>query len=188
MKNNTLIFNLIPLNNINSKSTKFILYVFFGSLLIAISSKIQVPFWPVPMTMQTFVVMFISMAYGWRLAFSTLAFYLFQGALGIPVFATGSGIAYLVGPTGGYLLGMLIASAIMGYFADLGYGKNILKCLLPLSLGTIIIFTFGVGYLGTIIGFDRALQAGLLPFIPSEIFKIGLALILVPQIWKIVKS
>ena len=123
-------------------------------LLLAVSSKIQVPFWPVPMTMQTFVVLVIAMAYGWKLALLTLIAYLIEGALGLPVFAKGGGLPYLIGPTAGYLYGMAIAAAVIGYFADLGYGKSIIKCIVPLFIGTIIIFVFGVGYLSSIIGFE----------------------------------
>tara|TARA_B100001123_G_scaffold443990_1_gene591621 strand:+ start:1242 stop:1808 length:567 start_codon:yes stop_codon:yes gene_type:complete len=183
----TLIENLLPLNGINNV-IKTILFVLFGTILLAVSSKIQVPFWPVPMTMQTFVVLIIAMSYGWKLSLLTLLAYLIEGAAGIPVFAKGGGILYLLGPTAGYLYGMTIAAAVIGYFADLGYGKSIVKCIIPLSIGTIIIFIFGVGYLSTIIGFDKALQAGLLPFIPSELFKIALALFIIPSIWKYIQK
>ena len=100
------------------------------------------------------------------------------------VFAKGGGLLYLIGPTAGYLYGMALAAAVMGYYADLGYGKTIIKCIFPLLIGTIIIFVLGVGYLSTIIGFEKALVVGLLPFIPSELFKIALALFIIPSIWK----
>ena len=95
---------------------------------------------------------------------------------------------YLTGPTAGYLYGMAIAAAVIGYFADLGYGKTIIKCLLPLLIGTIIIFVFGIGYLSSIIGFEKAIVAGLLPFIPSELFKIALAVLIIPTIWKYIQK
>ena len=181
--NNTLIENLMPLNGVNT-TIRSILFVLFGTLLLAVSSKIQVPFWPVPMTMQTFVVLVIAMAYGWKLALLTLIAYLIEGALGIPVFAKGGGLPYLIGPTAGYLYGMAIAAAVIGYFADLGYGKSIIKCVFPLILGTAIIFVCGIGYLSSIIGFEKAIIAGLIPFIPSELFKIALAVFIIPTIWK----
>ena len=184
MNNNSLINNLLPLNNINNKILKTILYVLFGTLLLAVSSKVQVPFWPVPMTMQTFVVLIIAMMYGWKLSLLTLIAYLIEGAVGLPVFAKGGGLLYLIGPTAGYLYGMVIAAAVIGYFADLGYGKSIIKCIIPLGIGTIIIFVCGIGYLSSIIGFDKAIAAGLLPFIPSELFKIALAAFIIPTIWK----
>ena len=184
MSNNSLINNLLPLNNINNKILKIIFYVLFGTLLLAVSSKVQVPFWPVPMTMQTFVVLIIAMMYGWKLSLLTLIAYLIEGAVGLPVFAKGGGLLYLIGPTAGYLYGMVIAAAVIGYFADLGYGKSIIKCIIPLGIGTIIIFVCGIGDLSSIIGFDKAIAAGLLPFIPSELFKIALAAFIIPTIWK----
>ena len=178
-----LIDVLLPFKGLNSYLKNF-LFIIFGTLLLAVSSKIQVPFWPVPMTMQTFIVFIIAMAYGWKLSLLTLIAYLIEGAMGMPVFAKGGGFLYLMGPTAGYLYGMTIAAGIMGYFADLGYGKSIIKCIVPLLIGTIIIFVLGVGYLSSIIGLEKALVAGLLPFIPSELFKIALALFVIPSIWK----
>jgi biotin transporter BioY len=109
---------------------------------------------------------------------------LFEGAVGIPVFAKGGGLPYLIGPTAGYLYGMTIGAAVIGYFADLGFGKSIIKCIIPLLIGTVIIFICGIGYLSSIIGFEKAIAAGLLPFIPSELFKIALAVLIIPTIWK----
>ena len=184
MKNNTALVNaLLPTSGINTYY-KNIALILFGTLLLAVSSKIQVPFWPVPMTMQTFVVFIIGMSYGWRLAFSTLIVYLIEGALGLPVFAKGGGLLYLIGPTAGYLYGMTVAAGVMGFFAERGYAKTYFKSLIPLMIGTIIIFALGVGYLGSVIGYDKALAAGLYPFIPSEFFKIALAIALIPSIWK----
>ena len=184
MKNNTLLVDvLIPTNGINTYFKNIIL-VLFGTLVLAVSSKVQVSFWPVPMTMQTFVVFIIGMSYGWRLAFATLITYLIEGALGLPVFAKGGGLLYLMGPTAGYLYGMTLAAGIMGYFAERGYARTYIKSLIILMVGTFIIFALGVGYLGLIIGYDKALVAGLYPFIPSEFFKIALATALIPTIWK----
>ena len=183
----TLIDVLFPLKGLN-EYIKNILLVFFGTLLLAVSSKIQVPFWPVPMTMQTFVVFIIAMSYGWKLSFLTLIAYLIEGAAGLPVFAKGGGLLYLTGPTAGYLYGMAIAAGVMGYFADNGFGKSIIKCMIPLLVGTIIIFVFGVGYLASIIGFEKAIAVGLLPFIPSELFKIALAFFIIPSIWNYIRN
>ena len=182
-----LVHVLFPTSGINTY-LKYILLIVFGTILLAVSSKIQVPFWPVPMTMQTFVVFIIAMAYGWKLSFITLIAYLIEGAIGLPVFAKGGGLLYLTGPTAGYLYGMAIAAGVMGYLADLGYGQTIIKCIFPLLIGTIIVFVLGVGYLSTIIGLEKALVAGLLPFIPSELFKIALALFIIPSIWKYIQA
>tara|TARA_Y100000590_G_scaffold49690_1_gene52506 strand:- start:416 stop:982 length:567 start_codon:yes stop_codon:yes gene_type:complete len=188
MKNNLTLINYILSTYSINNYLKNISLVIFGSLLLALSSKVQVPFWPVPMTMQTFIVFIIGMAYGWKLAFSTLVIYLFEGALGLPVFAKGGGILYLTGPTAGYLYGMTIAAGVIGYFAEIGYNNSYLKSLISLLVGTFIIFLFGVGYLGSVIGYDKALIGGLYPFIPSEFFKIGLAVALIPSITKYINK
>ncbi len=173
--------------NINSNLLNIVLAL-FGTLLLAISSKVQVPFWPVPMTMQTFVIFLIGMTYGVRLSFATVALYLFEGAAGLPVFASGGGIAYLTGPTAGYLYGMLFATVVISYLANLGFTKTYFKAAFSLIIGAIIIFAIGIIYLGSIIGYQKAIVAGLLPFIPSELFKIALAVSLIPTIQKIIKK
>ena len=179
--NNLKIFQGINQNIIN------VLLILFGTLLLTISAKVQVPFWPVPMTMQTFVVFLIGSMYGVRLSFLTLVAYLIEGALGLPVFAAGGGIVYLTGPTAGYLFGMTIAAAVISYFANMGYSTSYIKSFISIMIGSIIIFACGVLYLGSIIGYTKAIQAGLLPFIPSEIFKIALAVLLIPTLHKIIK-
>ena len=188
MNNDRILINKLKgFENINSNLLNIIL-VLFGTLLLAISSKVQVPFWPVPMTMQTFVVFLIGMTYGVRLSFATVAVYLLEGAVGLPVFASGGGFSYLLGPTAGYLYGMLFASVAISYFANLGFSKTYFKSALSLIVGSIIIFTFGIIYLGSIIGYEKAIAGGLLPFIPSELFKISLAVALIPTIQKIIKK
>ena len=188
MNNERILINkLKSFENINSNLLN-ILLALFGTLLLAISSKVQVPFWPVPMTMQTFVIFLIGMTYGIRLSFATVALYLFEGAAGLPVFASGGGMAYLIGPTAGYLYGMLFASVVISYLANLGFSKTYLKATLSLFVGSIIIFSIGIIYLGSIIGYEKAIAAGLLPFIPSELFKIALAVSLIPTIQKIIKK
>ncbi len=188
MNNDRILINrLKSFENINSNVVN-ILLALFGTLILAISAKIQVPFWPVPMTMQTFVIFLIGMTYGVRLSFATVTLYLFEGAFGLPVFASGGGLAYLTGPTAGYLYGMLIASVVISYFANLGFSKSYFKAALTLLIGSIIIFLFGILYLGFIIGYEKAIAAGLLPFIPSELFKIALAVLLIPTIHKFIKK
>ena len=112
-----------------------LILIIFGTLLLAISSKIQVPFWPVPMTMQTFIVFMIAMAYGWQLSFLTLIAYLIEGAFGLPVFANspekGIGLIYFTGPTMGYLIGFLFATFLAGYF---NFKGNILNNFIKLVL------------------------------------------------------
>ena len=188
MNNERILINkLKSFENINSNLIN-ILLALFGTFLLAISSKVQVPFWPVPMTMQTFVIFLIGMTYGIRLSFATVALYLFEGAAGLPVFASGGGIAYLIGPTAGYLYGMLFASVVISYLANLGFSKTYFKATFSLLIGSVIIFLIGITYLGSIIGYQKAIAAGLVPFIPSELFKIALAVSLIPTIQKIIKK
>lgn len=188
MKNSTaLINNVYPTNSFVQYLFKLLVLCIFGCILLSLSSKIQVPFWPVPMTMQTFVVFIIGMTYGFRFSAYTLVSYLILGAIGLPVFAKGGGMLYLVGPTAGYLYGMVLAAAVIGYFADKGFSKSYIKSLISISIGTVIIFTCGVGYLGSVIGYDKALAGGLYPFLLSEAFKIALAVAIIPTISKITK-
>ena len=128
------------------------------------------------------------MTYSMRLSFFTLLAYLFEGAIGLPVFAAGGGIMYLTGPTAGYLYGMLIAAVVISYFANQGYGSSYIKTAITLLIGSIIIFLIGILYLGSIIGYEKAIQFGLLPFIPSELFKIALAIAIIPTIQNYIKS
>ena len=188
MKNNTTLVNSLLSAYEIKGHYKSIALVLFGTLLLAASSKVQVPFWPVPMTMQTFIVFVIGMSYGWKLGFFTLIVYLFEGAIGLPVFAKGGGLLYLTGPTAGYLYGMAIATGVIGFFADQGYNKSFIKSLLSLIIGTFIIFILGVSYLGSVIGYDKALAAGLYPFLLSEFFKIILAAALITSIRKYINK
>ena len=184
MNSNRILINKFKsFENINSNLLNVILAL-FGTLLLALSSKIQVPFWPVPMTMQTFVIFLIGMTYGVRLSFATVALYLFEGAAGLPVFASGGGIGYLTGPTAGYLYGMLFACVLISHLANLGFSRTYFKAAISLFIGSIIIFVLGIIYLGSIIGYQKAIAAGLLPFIPSELFKIALAVAIIPSLSK----
>ncbi|MCB1969347.1 MAG: biotin transporter BioY [Geminicoccaceae bacterium] len=162
-----------------------------GSVALWLSAKIQVPFYPVPMTMQTFVVLMIGMAYGWRLGAATVLLYLAEGAMGLPVFANtperGIGLAYMMGPTGGYLAGFAVSAAVVGWLAARGWDRHIVTALLAMTLGTAIILALGNLWLGYLIGWDKpVLQVGLLPFLPGAAFKIALAAAVLPTVWKFV--
>jgi biotin transport system substrate-specific component len=162
-----------------------------GSLALWLSAKLQVPFYPVPMTMQTFVVLVIGTAFGWRLGAATVALYLAEGALGLPVFAgtpeKGIGLAYMAGPTGGYLLGYLPAAALCGFLANRGWDRRIVTTALSMLLGTVIIYGFGLSWLGTVVGWDKPILAwGLTPFILGDLLKLALAAAVLPLAWKFV--
>ena len=159
-----------------------------GSILLTISAKIQVPFWPVPMTMQTFVVLVLGVAYGWRLAGATVLLYLAQGALGLPVFAGGGGLAYMAGPTGGYLVGFLLAAVAVGWLAERGWARSPASTLAAMLVGTAIIFACGIAWLSTLVGLPQAISAGLTPFLVSEAVKIAFATVLVSFAWQLLKQ
>lgn len=158
--------------------------VFAGTAIMAISSKIQVAMWPVPMTMQTFAVLVIAMSYGFRLGSVTLLAYLAEGAMGLPVFADGGGFAYLAGPTGGYLVGFFVAASLVGWLAEKGWDRNVVLTLAAMTIGTAIIFGLGVSWLAIFLGdFNKALASGLTPFLIGAAFKIALAAASLPVAW-----
>jgi len=174
------------------KQAKLIRYIFItlvSSIILAISSKIKIPFYPVPMTMQTLVVLMIGIAFGWKLGLATISLYLFEGMVGLPVFSgtpeKGIGLIYFTGPTMGYLIGFLVAVYISGKFV---YDKNLIKNFLKLLFATSFIYIFGMFWLGSLIGWDKPIfLLGAKPFLLAELFKIIIATIAVNQIKKIRK-
>ena len=170
-----------------SQLTNFVT-VIICSLLLILSAKIKVDLYPVPMTMQPLAVLLIAMLCGRNISVAAVSLYLFQGIIGFPVFAYGGGLLYLLGPTGGFLFGFLFASILIGELADRGWGKILLKSIFAMLLGLIIIYTFGVLQLSILKGFDFAIINGLKPFIVGDLYKLILAALLIPQIWKIVNK
>jgi len=166
--------------------------VLIGSLLLAVSSKIQVPFWPVPMTMQTFVVLVIGMAFGPRLGLATVGLYLVEGAFGLPVFAgtpeKGLGLAYMAGPTGGYLAGFVVATMLVGTLAARRWDRHPMTAAAAMLVGMAAIYTLGAAWLATFIGVEKALQFGVVPFLLADALKILLATALMPLAWKVVRG
>lgn len=160
-----------------------------GSALLAISSKIQVPMWPVPMTMQTFAVLAIGMAYGWRLGGATILLYWAEGAVGIPVFAKGGGIAYFFEATSmGYIYGYLPAAMLTGWLAERGWDRSFPTTALAMLFGNILIYVPGLLWLGMIVGWDKPVLAwGLTPFMVGDLVKLALAAALLPLAWKAVQ-
>ncbi|MCY4035159.1 MAG: biotin transporter BioY [Hyphomicrobiales bacterium] len=172
-----------------SKASISLLYVIAGTILLAISAKIQIPFFPVPLTMQTFVVLLIGFAFGWRLGGLTVLAYLAEGAAGLPVFAgtpeKGIGIAYMAGPTGGYLLGFLAAAVVTGFLAEKRWDRTWLGAAAAALIGLTVIYAFGLLWLGTVAGWDKpVLEWGLLPFLPGEALKLFLLGAVLPLAWK----
>ena len=170
----------------NQKVLKYFLIVFFGSILLTISAKIKIPFYPVPMTMQTFVVLLMGLTFGWRIGVATISLYLFEGIIGLPVFAgtpeKGLGLIYFTGPTMGYLIGFLLATFIAGY---LKFKTNIFFIFLKLILSVSTIYILGILWLGNLIGWDKPLfELGVAPFLLAELFKICLLAILAKKLIK----
>ena len=174
----------------NSNLLTKMLMVVVGSLALWASAKIQIPFYLVPMTMQTTVVFMIGMAFGWRLGGLTILLYLFEGAMGLPVFSgtpeKGIGLAYIMGPTGGYLLGFFFAAVVLGWLAEKGWDRNYFSTAIAMVLGNAIIYAVGVSWLGSIVGWDKpVLEWGMMPFLLGDAIKLVLASLLLPLTWKL---
>tara|TARA_Y100000590_G_scaffold29093_1_gene32506 strand:- start:662 stop:1210 length:549 start_codon:yes stop_codon:yes gene_type:complete len=157
-----------------------------GSILLAISAKIKIPFYPVPMTMQTFVVLLLGISLGWKLGLFTVALYLVEGIAGLPVFAgtpeKGMGIVYFTGPTMGYLIGFLAAVYLTGFFT---FDNNLFKNFAKLLFSVSFIYLLGLIWLGSLIGWDKPIfKLGAQPFLLAELFKISLLALLIPAILK----
>ena len=173
----------------HSKLLKYVFLSLIGSIVLALSSKIKIPFYPVPMTMQTLIVLIIGIGYGWKLGLATISLYLFEGIIGLPVFSgtpeKGIGLIYFTGPTMGYLLGFLVSVYISGKFI---YDNNLLKNFLKLLLATSFIYILGISWLGNLIGWDKPIfQLGAQPFLLAELLKILIATFAINQIKKIKK-
>ena len=181
-----LINVLVP--SIQDSWIKKVVLIFIGTLLLTLSAKIQVPFYPVPMTMQTFLILVIGMTFGWKLGSLTVLFYLIEGAVGLPVFAgtpiKGIGLDYMLGPTGGYLIGFILASCTVGYLGENGFNRNFLTVFIAMIVGTVLIFLCGYTWLSIFFGFERAFLYGVLPFVWSELFKVALATAVLPLCWR----
>jgi biotin transport system substrate-specific component len=153
--------------------------ILIANLLLILSAKIQIPFWPVPMTMQTFVVLMIGAILGARAGVATVALYLFEGGLNFAVFAgtpeRGIGLPYMYGPTGGYLVGFFVAALAIGYASDRGWMKTIASNTGWMLAGHAIILALGVAWLTRFVGFEKAIAAGLTPFWLATALKTAMA-------------
>tara|TARA_B110000261_G_C12923752_1_gene293503 strand:- start:139 stop:693 length:555 start_codon:yes stop_codon:yes gene_type:complete len=170
-----------------SKMLKNVFVALIGTVLLAISSKVKIPFYPVPMTMQTLAVLFLGIALGWKLGVATVTLYLFEGIIGLPVFSgspeKGIGIIYFTGPTMGYLIGFLFTVYFAGSF---NFNKNLFVKFFQLLFSLSFIYIFGILWLGTLIGWEKPLfQLGVQPFLLAELFKILIVLFSLPLIKKL---
>jgi biotin transport system substrate-specific component len=182
-----------PLNSVfwsqrQNRVIKNILVVVLGSLFIALAAQIQILLQPVPINFQDFAVLFIGMAYGWRLGGLTLVLYFIEGICGLPVFAKHLNVAEFFSPAGGYLLAFLPAAMLSGYLVEKGFGRNFFSSALAGLCGLIIIFVGGILMLANFVGFDKSLQLGLYPFIFTDFLKLMLVASVIPMFWKSPKN
>jgi len=185
----TLFETLVPTEKLPTRLLQSLAVVVLGSLLLTVSAKIEIPLQPVPFTFQTLVVLSLGVVFGPTLGLLTVLAYLAQGAMGLPVFAgtpeKGIGLAYMVGPTGGYLVGFAVATYVTGWLARAKWDRNILTMALAMVIGNVIIYAFGVMHLSSLIGYDKAVEFGLKPFIAFDLIKIVAAAIVIPSLWKL---
>ena len=172
--------------NTQSQIIKLLLIIFLGSVILAISSKVKIPFYPVPMTMQTFVVLFLGISFGYKVALASVSLYLLEGIVGLPVFSNspekGVGLVYFTGPTMGYLIGFLSACFLASYIK---INDNYFVIFAKLMISVSTIYVLGILWLGILIGWDKPIiQLGVMPFLLAEIFKIALLTILTKKLFK----
>ena len=172
-----------------SRTARFAALAVGGALALAISAKAQVPFYPVPMTLQTLAVLIIGAAFGARLAAATVALYLVEGLMGLQVFAgLGAGPDYMTGPTGGYLAGFLVAATLVGWLAERGWDRSLGLLLAAMTLGHLAIFVCGFAWLDGLMGPEKAWTFGVAPFFAATLVKTLLAWALVAAAWRAVAS
>ncbi|MDR2244325.1 MAG: biotin transporter BioY [Burkholderiales bacterium] len=172
------------LSDARSRLLRAVALTVLGSLALAVSAKIQLPFGPVPFTMQTYVVLVLGALLGKRLACASVMLYLAQGLAGLPVFAIGGGLAYLASPTFGYLVGFLPMVMLVGHFTERGFGRNLGSCLLLMAAAHALLYVFGLMWLAPVIGLKQAYLIGLHPFLLVSIIKVIMAAVTVALAWK----
>ena len=172
--------------NTQNQLIKSLVIIFLGSIILTVSAKIKIPFYPIPMTMQTFVVLFLGVSFGYKIALASVSLYLLEGILGLPVFSNsperGIGLAYFTGPTMGYLIGFLSACFLASLVKE---DDNYFLVFVKLILSVSTIYILGVMWLGTLIGWHKPiLELGVMPFLIAEIFKICLLTVITKKIIK----
>ena len=170
--------------NTQSQIIKSLIIIFFGSIILAISAKIKIPFYPVPMTMQTFIVLFLGISFGYKIALATVGLYLFEGIMGLPVFSNsperGIGLTYFLGPTMGYLIGFFSACFLASFVKE---SDNYFLIFAKLIISVSTIYILGVLWLGNLIGWNKPVfELGVMPFLLAELFKIILLTLLTKKI------
>lgn len=183
VRNATILQTVFPMEGVLVK----VLAVFGFALFTAVCAKVRVslPFTPVPITMQTFAVLLSGLLLGRTLGPASMTLYLGIGAMGFPLFSGGGGLAYLAGPTGGYLVGFLLASYLIGYLTERGWDRSYRRCLIAMMLGESVIYLPGLLWLSRFVSTDSLLNMGLWPFIPGDLVKIGLISLCLPSGWRL---
>jgi biotin transport system substrate-specific component len=174
-------------NIFQTKIIKSLLAIILGSIALTISAKIKIPFYPVPMTMQTFVVLFLGVSLGYKIGLASVGLYLLEGIVGLPVFSNspekGIGLIYFTGPTMGYLIGFLTASYLA---SKINNKDSLFLVLIKLTIATSTIYILGLLWLGTLIGWEKPIfELGAKPFLLAEIFKVLILALITKQILKI---
>ena len=181
----TLVDVLLP----RSRSWLFdvVIVVVFGAF-VALSARVAIPWWPVPMTLQPLAVLFTGAVLGSRRGTLALLLYLAEGAVGLPVFAGGAGIVYMLGPTGGYLVSYPVAAGLVGWLAERGWDRKLAWTTAAMTLGLLVIYAFGVVWLAGFLGdLWTALVQGMLIFIPGDLVKIAIAALALPGGWALAR-
>ena len=182
-----------------SRAARTIVLVLVGTAILAISAKVKVPFWPVPMTLQTLAVLLIGAAYGSRLAVATVIAYIAEGMLGLPVFTNTppavAGPLYLLGPTAGFIMSWVLVAAIVGFATDRGWDRSPLRLGAAMLLAVVVQFALGFAWLAWFaqlpdgvagIGAAKAFAGGVAPFLLGDALKVVLAALIVPATWSLV--
>ena len=174
---------------------RFAWYAFLavvGTVVLAVSAKVKVPLWPVDASLQTLALFVIAASFGQRLGAATLALYLMEGALGLPVFQgtpeRGIGLAYMAGTTGGYLAGFLAAAVMVGWAGDRGWDRNPFKLFAVMLAAEVVLLALGAAWLAYLFGIDKALEYGVGPFIVTDLVKIAVAACIVPALWTVLRK
>jgi biotin transport system substrate-specific component len=189
--NNKVLSDVLGADEGAALRVKQVALVLVGVLVLAVAAKIKVPMWPVPITMGTFAVLIIGAAYGARLGLVTILAYMLVGAIGFDVFAGSSaeaaGLTYMMGGTGGYLVGYVLATLALGALAQRGWDRSVVWMALAMLIGTVLIYVPGLAWLGQLYGWDNPILAwGLTPFLIGDALKLALAALVLPAVWKLV--
>ncbi|MBF0498817.1 MAG: biotin transporter BioY [Candidatus Riflebacteria bacterium] len=163
--------------------------IILGSIIVALSARLEIPFVPVSVTGQTFGVLLVGILLGKERGAASLIMYIAEGCLGLPVFAGGAaGFAHLMGPTGGYLIGMVAAAWITGAFAEMGWDRRCTTTAAAMLFGNIAIYVFGLPWLAKFTGWKCVMSAGLIPFIPGDLVKLIIAALIIPRGWNLLSK